>query len=354
MKRFLSAGISGLALLAASVTPAGALEFKDQSGKSIELATPPQRLVTITRAAPTIYYATDRTTEHFAAVNADSIKQIATGIQGDLIPELLKLNGTAAQDGFAPNVEAILALKPDLVIQANHNPKLIEPLERVGLKVAVWACCTEQQRRDYITMTGAISGHPERATAISALEDESNARLQKIFSAMPEAKYTRMIEVDQLKDQVRVVANSSRTYALSGAKNLAADGSGEWWRTVDAEQILVWNPEIIIIPASALDLDPSAFYKHPLLAGVDAVKNKRVYKIPKFNRSPDLPEVYLTADWLSMLAHPKGETAKPGFRDRVRDAYTTIYGRTPTADQVSKILEADQNQQSVAYKDLFL
>src|SRR3546814_14453378 len=42
-----------------------------------------------------------------------------------------------------------------------------------------------------------------------------------------------------------VVANSSRDDSLSGVKNLAADGSGEWWRTIDAEQFLVWNPEEI-------------------------------------------------------------------------------------------------------------
>ncbi|MFD2263369.1 ABC transporter substrate-binding protein [Lacibacterium aquatile] len=353
MKRFLHAGISAVALLAAA-SGAGAHEFKDQAGKLIQLEKPPQRLVTIVRAAPTVYYAADRTTDHFAAVNNDSIKQIATGIQGDLIPELLKLNGSAAQDGFAPNVEAILAAKPDLVIQAGHNPKFIEPLERVGLKVAIWACCTEEQRRDYITLTGAISGNPERAATIRALEDASNAKMQKAFTGLAEGKFTRMIEVDQLGDQIRVVANSSRTYALSGAKNLAADTSGEWWRTVDAEQILVWNPEVIIIPASALDLDPSAFYRHPLLAGVDAVKNKRIYKIPKFNRSPDLPEVYLTAVWLGMLAHPESETAKTAFRDQVRDAYDTIYGRKPTPDQINKILEVDQNQASKAYAKLFL
>ncbi|WP_250956588.1 hypothetical protein [Rhizobium sp. CG5] len=58
------------------------------------------------------------------AVNADSIARIKNFIYADLIPELLELDGTAARDGFALNVEAILAKNPQLVIQAMHNPDL--------------------------------------------------------------------------------------------------------------------------------------------------------------------------------------------------------------------------------------
>ena len=160
MKRTILAFLASTTLIAAAnAQDTKTISFKDHRDKTIELAGPPERLAMIVRAAPFIYYSTDRTTEHMVSVNADSIERIKTFIYAELIPELLELNGSAARDGFAPNVEAILATNPQLVIQSPHNPDLIEPLERVGLKVAAWACCTEQQRLDYITMSGIISGH---------------------------------------------------------------------------------------------------------------------------------------------------------------------------------------------------
>jgi iron complex transport system substrate-binding protein len=328
------------------------ISFQDHRGQTIELAGPPERLAMIVRAAPFIYYSTDRTTEHMVSVNADSIARIKTFIYAELIPELLELNGSAARDGFAPNVEAILATNPQLVIQSPHNPDLIEPLERVGLKVAAWSCCTEQKRLDYITMSGIISGHPERADATLKLHYDSNAAMKAAFASVPEKDFTSLLYIEKLSDQIQVIANPSQDFSLSGAKNLAADDSGKWWKTVDVEQLLVWNPEIILIPAYAVSLNPSDFYAHPLLSGLDAVKNKRVYKVPKFHASPDSPELFLTAVWLAKVAHPAMKLAD-GFRATVRDAYLTIYGRGPDEQQVSSILETEANGQSPGYADMF-
>jgi len=214
-----------------------------------------------------------------------------------------------------------------------------------------WDCCTEAHRRDYLWFSGYISGRIDRAQALLKIQDDSNAALRAYFSKVPEDSFVSMLEIDKLQDQIQVVANSSQDYALSGVKNLAADDTGEWWRTIDVEQFLVWNPEIIIIPAWEPDLGPSAFYDNALLAKVAAIKNRRVYKVPKFNRVPDSAEVFLTAVWLAAIAHP--DTADDNFRDRVRDAYRTIYGKEITDAQLDSVLEIDANKGSAGYADLF-
>ena len=354
MKRTILAFLASTILVAsASAEDKKPISFKDHRDKTIELDGPPERLATIVRAAPFIYYSADRTTEHMVSVNADSIARMKNFFYAELIPELLTLNGSAARDGFAPNVEAILATNPQLVIQSPHNPDLIEPLERVGLKVVAWSCCTEQQRLDYITMSGIISGHPERAEATLKLHYDSNAAMKAAFASVPKEKFASLLYIDKLEDQIQVIANPSQDFSLSGVTNLAADDSGEWWKTVDVEQLLVWNPQIILIPAWAVTLNPSDFYAHPLLAGLDAVKNKRVYKVPKFNASPDSPELFLTAVWLAKVAHPDMKLPDDDFRATVRNAYQTIYGRGPDDQQISSVLETDANSQSPGYADLF-
>jgi iron complex transport system substrate-binding protein len=354
MRTLALAALATLTLIgAAKAQETKAVQFEDHRGVQISLDAPPQRIATIVRAAPIIYYAADRTTEHMVAVNADSITRMKRFVYADLIPELLELSGTAAKDGFAPNVEAILATAPQLVIQSNHNPDLIEPLERVGLTVAAWSCCTEQQRLDYITMSGIIAGHPERAEATLKLHYDSNAAMKQAFAATPPTDYVSLLYVEKLGDQIQVIANPSQDFSLSGVTNVAADASGDWWKTVDLEQIFVWNPKIIIIPAQAVTLNPSDFYSHPLLSSMDAVKNRRVYKVPKFNASPDSPELFLTAVWLAMVAHPDLPPVDTAFRATVQNAFLTIYGRAPDAALVDKILEISANAQSPGYTALF-
>lgn len=355
MNKKLVAAIAFAAPLAlASATAAVAqVSFVDQRGVTVTLDGPPQKLITLPSAAPLVYFAVDGTTDHIAGTTSTSIKTFTGGMYDQTIPELMTLDTSMGGDGFVANVEAILAAGPDLVLQVVHKPELLEQLEAVGLKVAGWNCCTEEQRRGYLTMSGEISGNTEQATRILDLQDSSNAALQAHFAATAADSYVSMLEVDKIGEQIQVVANSSQNYALSGVKNLAADDTGEWWRTIDAEQFLLWNPQVIIIPAWATDLTPEQFYADPLLASVDAIRNQRVYKVPKFNRSPDAPEVHLTAQWLARITHPEDFADQPAFRDTVRADFKTIYGKDLSDELISAMIEMDANGASANYRTLF-
>lgn len=326
--------------------------FVDQLGRTITLDAPPAKLIALPSASPLIYYAIDGTTDHIAGAAAAAINTFKGGLYDETIPELMQLDTTMAGPDFATNVEAVLAAQPDLLLEVTHIEGRIEQLESVGLKVAAWNCCTEEQRRGYLTMSAAIAGKPERAVSLLKLQDDSNAALLEHFKSVDPASYTRVLLVDKIGEQIQVVANDSQTYSLSGATNLAADGTGEWWRTIDAEQLLVWNPEVIIIPAWEAELTPEAFYNDPLLGSVDAVKNRRVYKTPKFNRSPDAAEVHLTAQWLARITHPADFAGQTPFRDTLKATFSEIYGKDLTEELVDKILEVEANTVSTDYAEL--
>ena len=345
---------AGVALMMGGAAGAQAqVFFLDHRGKVIELDSPPQRIVSLFASGPLVYYAVDGGSQHIVGVNKKALAMYRDSIYAELIPEYLKLDMNVAGDGFAPNVEAILALKPDAVFQWTFDPKIIEPMERVGLKVIGWACCTNQDRRDYLSMAGYTSGHIDRAQAILKTQDESDQALRKIFADAKPADSTSMLVVDQIKDGIRVIANSSQDYSLSGTVNLAADNAGEWWRTIDAEQMLVWNPSIIVIPAYATELKPADFYANPMFANLQAVKAKRVYKFPQFNRSPDAAEIYLSDDWLARVAHPERFTSAKDFRETMKAGYQLIFRKALTEEQIRSILELDQNHDSAGYQEIF-
>lgn len=340
-----------LSLLLPSIVHADS-SFVDHRGKTITFAKPPERVVTIVRSAPIIYRSIDEKADNIAGMNKDSLVRYFTkGLYAELLPEMAKIEASAAQDGFVPNVEAILARKPDAVIQWTHDEKLIEPLERVGLTVVGWKCCTEQDRLDYLTLTGAMTGRSDRAQAILKAQSDTLAALDSKVAKLDASKLPTVLHIDKVADQIQVIANGSQNLALSGVTNPAADNSGEWWRTVDFEQLLVWNPDIIVIPAYADDLQPKDFFDNPVLANLKAVKDKRVYKQPVFARTPDAPEIFLTSEWLAAIAH--GADYAPDFKKQIAGVYELLYGAKLTEDQVKAILESESNAPAEKYVDLF-
>lgn len=326
--------------------------FLDHRGKTITFAKPPERVVTIVRSAPIIYRAVDEKADNIVGMNKDSLTRYFTsGIYADMLPEMAKISASAAQDGFVPNVEAILAEKPDAVIQWTHDEKLIEPLERVGLTVVGWQCCTEQDRLDYVTLSGYMTGRNDRAQAILKAQSATLKTLGEKVAKLDKSVLPSVLHVDKVADQIQVIANGSQDLSLSGVTNPAADNTGEWWRTVDFEQLLVWNPDIIIIPAYATDLNPKDFFDNPVLASLKAVKEKRVYKQPVFARTPDAPEIFLTSEWLAAIAH--GADFAPAFKKQILDSYKLIYGAELKAEQVEAILETENNAPANKYAELF-
>lgn len=327
--------------------------FLDSRSKKITFAKPPERVVTIVRSAPIIYRAVDEKATNIVGMNKDSLTRYFTkGIYTEMLPEMSKINASAAQDGFVPNVEAILAEKPDAVIQWSYDQKLIEPLERVGLTVVGWQCCSEQDRLNYITLSGYMTGRNDRAQAILKAQSDTLKALDEKVGKLDRSSFPTVLFIDKVAGQIQVIANGSLNLPLSGVSNPAADNSGEWWRTVDFEQLLVWNPDIIVIPAYATDLDPQKFFDNPLLANLKAVKAKKVYKQPVFARTPDAPEIFLVSEWLAAIAH--GADFAPDFKKQIVDTYKLIYGANLTSDQVKTILESESNASANKYVELFL
>ncbi len=285
LKTFTALVLSLSAFLPAAASTETA--FLDHRGKKVMFAKPLERVVTTVRSAPIIYRAVDEKADRIVGMNKDSlVRYFTSGIYAEMLPEMAKINASAAQDGFVPNVEAILAEKPDAVIQWTHDEKLIEPLERVGLTVVGWQCCSEQDRLDYVTLSGYMTGRNDRAQAILKAQSETLKALNEKVAKLDKSALPSVLHIDKVADQIQVIANGSQDLSLSGVTNPAADKTGEWWRTVDFEQLLVGNPDIIIIPAYATDLNPKDFFNNPVLASLKAVKEKRVYKQPIFARTP--------------------------------------------------------------------
>jgi iron complex transport system substrate-binding protein len=107
--------------------------------------------------------------------------------------------------------------------------------------------------------------------------------------------------------------------------------------TVSVEQVLVWNPDVII----TIDRDFAASVKtDPVWAPIKAVQAGRVHLSPKlpFGWVDFPPSVnrLIGLWWLAKVLYP-GRFAED-LKPLTRDFYTRFYHKTPTDDQIEAVL----------------
>ena len=96
---------------------------------------------------------------------------------------------------------------------------------------------------------------------------------------------------------------------LAGGKNVAAEITDTYWAQIDYEQLLVWDPEYIILPSSA-KYTVEDVLTDPNLADCRAVQAGNVYQVPGDAEAWDspVPGSILGALWLANILHPEQMT----------------------------------------------
>jgi iron complex transport system substrate-binding protein len=87
----------------------------------------------------------------------------------------------------------------------------------------------------------------------------------------------------------------------AGGVNVAADLTG-WMPEVSAEQLLRWDPQVIIL-LSGVSVDD--VLNDPKLASLSAVKDKRVYALPESGWDFSSPRALFCIEWLASKLYPE-------------------------------------------------
>lgn len=335
-----------------SARQGGGVTVTDMTGATVELPRPARRVVTIPKPAASMMVAVNGGPEVLVGMNAASRSAVEGSFLGAAYPELLQVSTEVAGAEFAPNVESVLALDPDVVIQwGDRGPGIVEPLRNAGLTVAQLAYGTQQDLEDAIVLYGALLGKSERAaTMVNGMRE----RMQLLRNAIPAAESRSAPSVLYLRgsaDGLEAAGRASYNHyvtELVGGRNPAAEIGAEEAR-VDVEQLLRWNPDVILLGNFGPKL-PRDFYSDPALASLRAVRDRRIYKVPLggYRWDPPSQESPLMWQWLAGLV--QGSRA-PGLRDDVVRQYAFCYGVEPSAAQLDEILHTEENSDSRDYVD---
>lgn len=360
LRRWVAAGMIGALAFTAgcssrdtqetSDTAAGdTITIVDQRGETVTLDGAAEKVAFTVMPAPSIFAAVDRSYDRIVGINQSTLVANQGGMFATMFPASAESTTVAGSD-FVPNVETLLELDPDVVVQwGDRGPDVVEPIESAGFPVVGLQYGTQEDLETWITLFAQIAGKPERGEELVAWQrseiDEMRARVAEQSAPRP-----RAMILSRNGDAYSTTTASGYDgfqFDLVGA-DIVTEGFVSDSGQVGPEQILAWDPEVIML--SGFDEStPADIYADPRLATVDAVQNRRVYKTPLGGYRWQVPsaESPLMWQWMFRIMYP--QDADGELRDDMRAAFEDLFAYEISEDEIDQVLRFDLNRDAADY-----
>nr|WP_163502169.1 ABC transporter substrate-binding protein [Halomonas socia] len=313
------------------------------------LDAPAQRSAPLPPPLGTFAVAISGGTERVVTVHPWSQAVMQAGALHDYFPGVTDIPTGAIDAGFMPNIEELLASAPDLVFQVGFlGEDVLQPIAAAGLPFLTIDVTPNDDARDWIAMLGEVYGEEAHAKAILEWRDAVQAQIVEALAELTTEDRPTVAHVSGYGEQLRVVGGThyrSWQIEMAGGMNVASD-IAHHSQAIGPEQLLVWDPDIILLHAFQADLVPQMLYDDPLLQDLTAVRERRVYAFPVGGDRWEAPvaESPLGWMWLSELLHP--EIFAWDLRAEISAAHELLYGHTPSEGAYARMLRVSANEGS--------
>jgi iron complex transport system substrate-binding protein len=182
--------------------------------------------------------------------------------------------------GFTPNIEAILAYQPDLVVIGYEPGELVDTLSAAGVPVLFYnAALTVVDTYRQIEALGRATGHVQEAGAVN---ESIQTDLENVVAGAPEVPEgtTYYHEVDNTYYTATSSTFIGTLYSLFGLENIAdpadADGAAFGYPQLSAEFIVAADPDLIFLADSFYGETPETVAARPGWEVLTAVQEGHV------------------------------------------------------------------------------
>jgi iron complex transport system substrate-binding protein len=252
-------------------------------------------------------------------------------------PEVGRLTGR----GNTANLEVVLTLKPDLILDMGSvNPTYISLAERVqqqtGIAYALLDGRFEGIPTAYRTL-GALIGQREQGEVFARSAEDTVKTITERVGTVPSERRPRVYYARGPRGLETGLGGSINVETIELLATNVAGGTRGGLANVSIEQVLVWNPDVII----TIDQDFAAGVgSDPAWAPIAAVRARRVHLSPKlpFGWVDFPPSVnrLIGLWWLAKILYP--DLFPEDLRALTRDFYTRFYHVTPDDAQIDRVL----------------
>lgn len=313
----LSITFCGFVLLLCSISSAFAASDRlvvDQLGRRVALPAKVQRIIPLGGATRFVVYmqAFDlvvgvEAIENRQPTSSGRPYNLATRKRAEQLP----IVGEGRQKPV--NAEAIIALHPDLLITAEADRAQADHLSRItGVPVLVidyggMGVLKPDRVKETLRLLGNVLQREQRANQLIAELTSQQTELDRRLNGVePIPVYVGAVSQ---RGAHGITSTDADYYPLevAGAQNLAKQLKKSGHAYIDKEQLLVWNPAVILIDAGGAELVRQDLARNRnFFSRLIAVQTNQVYQTLPYNNYHTNLEIALANSWyVAKLLHPK-------------------------------------------------
>ena len=291
-------------------------------------------------------------TGHVVALlgRADDIVAVSNGLMRDVLlttmyPTIRKALVPKFQGAI--NIEELAESKPDIVFvdaETGRNQAGADKLSACGLTWIVVDFHSMKEQQQAIAIIGQAIDASEKATAYNRYYQSCINRAKNATGAIPPESRIRVYHATVEPTRTsRFSSLPADWIRAAGAHNVANQSPGrllDGKHRVGIEQLLLWNPQVILAndPAAVASIK-----ENPKWSAVAAVENGRVFQMPiGISRwgHPGSLETPLALLWTVKTVYPD-RARYIDIEEEIRHFYTTFFNYRPSEDMVRQILKGN-------------
>lgn len=322
----------------------------DHADRTVEVPTNPEKVAILgiypLASMLSVYL---NSAETIVAMEPASANAAKNSVLIDLYPEIGNIT-TDILSGEDLNIEALVALEPEVVYYNAADKADLEKLENAGLTAVAfsptkWKFDVVETYRQWIGLLDQI--YPSSSKNAKLVDQYSTDIYNMIQETVAGVEQPQKILFLYQYDENAMITSSSRFFGewwakAAGGVNVASDVQAETANAkITMENVYEWNPDVIFI-TNFTKATPEDLYSNAISTDdwstVKAVQDHRVYKMPMgtyrtYTPSSDTP---MTLLWMAQAVYPE-LFADVDVRAEVKDYYSQLFGITLTDDQIDRM-----------------
>lgn len=314
--------VTALSLLVLVPSPASAaqgnpakrkLVVEDLLGRKVTVPANPRRIIALAGALRMVVYleAFDRVVgvEGLEKENPPQVGRpygMATHSRSASLPDV-------GEGGLKPvNIEKIITLRPDLIVTAGFDRFQADGMARkTGIPVLALSyggigILSDNQAVRSLELLGKVLGKEQRARKLIKFIADTRSDLARRSAGRKKRGPSTYVGCIGYKGMHGITSTDANFYPLAaiGADNVAKGLRAGGHLFIDREQILVWNPDVILVDVAGLPLLRKDYAARPAFyRKLKAVREGRVFQVMPYNNyytniETALADAYAAGVWL--------------------------------------------------------
>ncbi|MCZ4077538.1 ABC transporter substrate-binding protein [Rhodococcus sp. H36-A4] len=330
---------------------AGTVSIVDHTGNEVSIPSDIQRVAfdEIPLASTYVAYQ-EGSAPHLVGMSDAVVRSLENTVVAQMAPEILDVD-TSYYDNGELNVETLLTLEPDVVFYNANNTEHAQMFAAAGIPAVGFSTSGNPTvvYKDWLELLEKVFQEPGKMDSVIARGEQTVAdTLSRTSNIAGGAKKDALIVYNYAAGTLRVAGETPffGYYWLetAGADNAAVGAQGGL-AAVTAEQILAWDPDVVLIGGSGpAGITPDQVLSNSVdglnLSSLRAVQEKKVYSTDLgmwswFTPNPDAP---LVTSWLGKVIYPD-EFSDVDLVAETQDYYRQVYGYELSGDQANAIYQ---------------